>query len=260
MTGMTKKELLNKRGDLSQFLTHLTRSGDLKLDKDIYSLPQDKIIQITAKTALENIIQSKRIDAKSAFGYFNYKVPYKKYNGQILNPNSHVRRDWLRSVCFTETPLDHIYLQTQKIYGRKLHFAPYGLAFAEEVVRTKNGNPVFYVETSNKSIRNAFDRLVTDPLAISFKSTMPLVEGFGAPWFQSYGGPTEVDFRWEREWRVSGDFSFTVSDIAFGLCPTEEIPYFERLLTNQVPFVDPTGNISAAKAKLQQYPHLKDLK
>ena len=256
---MTRKELLEKRGDLSQFLIHLTRSGDLKRDKDIYSLAKDDVVQITAKNSLELILHSKRLEAKSAFGYFNYKVPMKR-GSATLNQYSQVKRDWLRAVCFTETPLDHIYLQTKNIYGRQLHFEPYGVAFKEEVVRTRNGNPVFYIETNNKSVRAGFDNLVTNPLAQQFKQMMPLVEGFGAPWFQSFGGPTEIDFRWEREWRVCGDFSFSMSDIAFGICPTSEIAKFESLTGNQVPFVDPIGDVAAAKQKLKQHHNLADLK
>jgi hypothetical protein len=135
------------------------------------------VVQITAKSCLESIIKSRRIEARSAFGYFNYKVPFKRADGRVLNQNSHVRRDWLRSVCFTETPLDHVYLQMQPIYGRQLHFEPYGLAFPESAVRGMNGNPVLYIQTTNQNIRSAFDRLVTDPLAHAFKSMMPLVDG-----------------------------------------------------------------------------------
>lgn len=260
MSGMSRQELLEKRGDLSPFLIHLTRSGDLKLDKDIYSLPQDKVIQLTAKGSLEEIIRARRIDARSAFGYFNYKVPLKRANGMVLNSTSHVRRDWLRCVCFTETPLDHVYLQMQNILGRQLHFEPYGLAFRESVVRGGNGNPVLYYQTTNQNIRNGFDRLAVDPLAHHFKSMMPLVEGFGPPWFPRYGGPNEIDFRWEREWRVVGDFSFTLSDIAFGFCPGGEISSFETMVGNTFPFIDPLGNTQSNKAKLQIWAHLQDLK
>lgn len=175
MPGISRAELLEKRGDLSPFLIHLTRSGDLKLDKDIYSLPQDKIVQITGKGSLEAIIGTRRIGARSAFGYFNYKVPFKRADGRVLNASSHVRRDWLRSVCFTETPLDHVYLQMQAIFGRQLHFEPYGLAFRESVVRGAQGNPVLYVQTTNQNIRDGFDQLAIDPLAHYLKSMMPLV-------------------------------------------------------------------------------------
>jgi hypothetical protein len=44
---ITRQELLEKRGDLSPFLIHLTRSGDLKLDRDnIHSLNMDAVVQI----------------------------------------------------------------------------------------------------------------------------------------------------------------------------------------------------------------------
>jgi hypothetical protein len=257
---ITKKELLSKRGDLSQFLIHLTRTGILKVDKDLYSLENDDTLKINAKTCLEEIIKSKRIEARSAFGFFNYSVPLKRMDGTIKNQNSLVKRDWLRATCFTETPIEHIALQTYKIYGRKLHFENYGLAFKEEVVRSRNGNPIFYADTGNTSIRRGLESIVTTPLAIQFKSFMPLVEGFGAPWFPSFFSPTEIDFRWEREWRVCGDFSFSISDIAFGICPAGEIVDFEKLLGNQVPFVDPISNLATAKQKLKAQPHLRDLK
>ncbi len=89
---------------------------------------------------------------------------------------------------------------------------------------------------------------------------MPLVEGFGAPWFQKFGAPSEIDFRWEREWRVCGDFSFSASDIAFGICPSSEISEFENLLSGLVPFVDPTSSLSAIKQKLKSFSHLSNLK
>jgi len=260
MQGITRQELLERRGDLSPFLIHLTRTGDLKLDKDIFSLPQDQVVQITAKDSLTAILRSKHVQARSAFGYFNYKVPLKRATGKILNQNSNVRRDWLRSVCFTETPLEHVNLQMQTVYGRQLHFEPFGLAFTEAVIRGANGNPVLYVQTTNQNIRNGFDRLATDPLAYTFKSMMPLVEGFGPPWFPRYGGPSEIDFRWEREWRVVGDFSFVLADVAFGLCPDSEILNYEALVGNAFPFINPLGDLKTNKAKLRGWSHLRDLR
>lgn len=259
ITWLTKEELLTKRGDLSQFLIHLTRSGILKFDKDLYSLPKDDTRKISAKKCLEEIIFSKRIEARSSFGYFNYTVPQKRGDGTTKNANSLVRRDWLRAACFTETPLEHIPLMTQKVYDRTRQFENFGLAFKEEVIRNRHGNPVFYTDTSNKAIRAAYDSIVTTATASLFKSFMPLVEGFGTPWFNYYGAPSEIDFRWEREWRVCGDFSFSASDIAFGICPTSEILYFENILSGLVPFVDPTSNLSSIKQKLKKFPHLKDL-
>jgi len=89
---------------------------------------------------------------------------------------------------------------------------------------------------------------------------MPLVEGFGQTWFSRYSGPAEVDFRWEREWRVVGDFSFTLTGVAFGFCQEREIPNFEQLVGNLFPFINPLGNLQNNKAKLRQWAHLHDLK
>ena len=69
----------------------------------------------------------------------------------------------------------------------------------------------------------------------------------------------EVDFRWEREWRVVGDFDFTIDDIAFGLCRSHEIPYFEKITNNHFPFIDPTNTIAAVKAKLRANMRLTNL-
>lgn len=49
------------------------------------------------------------------------------------------------------------------------------------------------------------------------------------------------DFSWEREWRFpasQGRFKFTIQDVFIGLCPDEEIRYFEREF-RPLKFIDP---------------------
>lgn len=259
MHTLTKEQLLEKRGDLSPYLIHLTRTGHWKRWKDIYNLHQDDFQTVDAKQALENILNSLKIEARTPTGYFNFKVPYQRGN-QTLNQNSQVQRSRLKSSCFTETPIDHVYLQTLNIQGRQLHFQPYGLAFSENVVRSKGGNPIFYIDTTNQNIRAALDAIPTSSLCQAMQPIMPFIEGFGPPWFQSSFGPSEVDFRWEREWRVVGDFNFQIADIAYGLCPENEIPHFEAMTGYTIPFVDPTQHMELVKMKLRSYPKLANLK
>lgn len=258
--GLNRQQLLERRNDLSPFLIHLTRSGDFKRAKDLYSLPKDDWGPIDARTGLASIIQNRRIEARSAFGYFNFKIKYTRPDGRVLNPNSQIKRDWLKAVCFTETPIDHVHLQTKEIYGRQLSFQPYGLTFRESVVRRANGNPIFYVQTTNQSVRFALDKMAESTNSADFKTIMPLYEGFGPPWFPRQDGPTEIDFRWEREWRIAGDFSFSLSDVAFGLCPASDKSFFETLVNREFPFVDPTADINLIKAELHTWPHLADLR
>ncbi len=256
---ITKDDLISQRGDLSDFLFHLTRSGQFRWDKDLYSRDRDDFGPITAKQSLISIIQQRRIEARSPFGYFNYKVRLNRGN-KVLNQHSQVQREWLRAVCFSETPLDHVKLQTKTILGRALHFQPYGLAFREAVVRRARGNPIFYVHTANQALRDTFDVMAVSPACAHYKPMMPLVEGFGRPWFPRFDGPSEVDFRWEREWRIAGDFSFSLDDIAFGLCPQSEHQEFSRLTSGKIPFVDPQGDIKTVKAELRKWEGLGDLK
>src|SRR5690554_5914362 len=232
-----RQQILAQRGDLSPFIIHLTRNGLFQSDPT-----QTSTSTLNAKKSLELILQQSKIKAKSALGYFNYKVAWKG-----RNPNSQVQRHWLYSCCFTETPLKDISIQFQTIQGRRCHFQPYGLAFFENTVRARGGNPVLYVETRNQSMKLAYDQMALAPNCIYFKGIMPFVEGFGAPWFGYI--PPEIDFRWEREWRCASDFDFLYQEVAFGICPTSEIAYFEGLTHNQIPFVDVSNSAALAAVK-----------
>ena len=257
---LTKDQLIAQRQDLSQFLVHLTRSGTWRQWKDIYNLRSDNYPTLSPRGSLEDILKLGKIEARSPFGYFNFKVKMTTWSGQVLNQNSGVQRSWLQSVCFTETPVDFVQLQFQEIYGRSLQFEPYGLAFWEDSVRTKGGNPLFYFESRNQNLIAAMDEIATLPNCQRFSSFMPLVETFGPPVYKRAGSPTEIDFRWEREWRKPGDFVFSPSDIAFGFCEGSQIAHFDNLVAKAFPFVDPGAPMSVVKAKLRQWPRLANLK
>lgn len=252
---LQKQDIKELRGDLSPFLIHLTRGGTYTQWADIYGLSNNNAITMNAKQSLEGIIQSNKIQARSPFGYFNYKVPYRG-----RNQHSSVQRTWLRSVCFTETPVDHIYVQCESISGRQLIFEPYGLAFFEPVVRRASGNPVMYFESSNQQIRTGLDAIALLPNCQQFSPMMILYEAFGQPlYYNAY--VNDIDFRWEREWRVQGDFNFNSAngDVAFGICPENEILYFEGLVNHAFPFIDPRRPIGLLRHKLRGYPALNGL-
>jgi hypothetical protein len=258
---LTQAQVLQLRNDLSPFLFHLTRTGPVLIRKDIFPQIQgNQMLHRTAKDRLERILNSKTIRAASPFGYFHYKVPIPKNNGVTTNPGSNVQRQWLKAVCFTETPLDHIQIQMQQIAGRKLHFESYGLAFTEDFIRRKFGNPVMYFDSNNNGIVTALETMALSTDAHKMKSLMPLYESFGK---RLYSSGSHVDFRWEREWRTPNDVAFTFKDVAFGLCKTADISYFNSLVGNAFPFIDPVGNtqhIQQVKTYLRGFPHLSELK
>ncbi|MCX6125754.1 MAG: hypothetical protein NTV34_13560 [Proteobacteria bacterium] len=209
---LTKIEVVGQRGALSPFLVHLTRSGRITLPSDIYGLREDDSRMINARKNLQGIVEKSVIKAISPFGYFNYKVRFERFGKVLKNPDSKVQRRWLCSVCFTETPIEHVHVQMREISGRNLHFEPYGLAFWESAIRKGGGNPLFYFDSTNQAVIASLDAVAVSDDCERFKNTLPLYESFGP---SLYSPKREVDFRWEREWRVVGDFAFTASDVAF---------------------------------------------
>jgi hypothetical protein len=247
MKKLTKMEVVAQRGDLSPFLVHLTRSGRITLPRDVYGLREDDSRIINARKNLQSIIEKSVIKAISPFGYFNYKVRLEKVGKVLRNRDSKVQRKWLRSVYFTETPIEHVHFQMRDIAGRNLHFEPYGLAFLESAIRKKGGNPLFYFDSTNQAVLASLDAVAVSEDCERFKNTLPLYEIFGP---SLYPPKREVDFRWEREWRVVGDFDFTAADVALGICARDDITYFENLVQHKFPFVDPRDDMAAVKQKL----------
>ena len=56
---------------------------------------------------------------------------------------------------------------------------------------------------------------------------------------KKYDRNNEIDFRWEREWRIKGDFKFNLEDVAFGLCPENKLDEYNKLSQGKFPFIDP---------------------
>lgn len=94
--------------------------------------------------------------------------------------------------CFTETPLDCI----REIGGIKnetghTKYAPYGVMFSKKDVYQRGGRPIIYSESDH------YD-LLHPTLQWRFMRYEPT--------FEKYKG---VDFSWEREWRIPGNFEFS---------------------------------------------------
>lgn len=57
------------------------------------------------------------------------------------------------------------------------------------------------------------------------------------------------DWHWEREWRIVGDLVFELDDVHCGLCPEDDIPYFEDKYSGVV-FISPHWGINRILDKL----------
>jgi hypothetical protein len=238
------------RADLSQFLVHLTRNGSYEQYVDIgnnkYTWRNSDIIR--AEDSLASILSMKPksiIEARSPLGYFKFKIDTRWKNRGGVHP------DWIKCVCFSETPLSEMKYFYRATIRKRNQYQKFGLAFWSDTIRKRGGNPVFYVDTSKKPLLGCLDTMVPSSTGEQFRHMMPLMEHFGPP---LYGGRAvqEIDFRWEREWRIPGNFAFSLPEVAFGICPENRISEFDTRVKNVFPFLDPDWDADKIKSHLEQ--------
>ena len=143
-------------------------------------------------------------------------------------------------VCFTETPIDQIGLLLSEVYGRRNQPEPYGIIFDKEFIRSKGGNPVFYAgDTVMPTLWDVYEKAKDNNFNDKEWRFLALVNKCD----------TEIDFHWEREWRIVGNLNFELEDVYLGLCPEQDIAYFEQTF-RPVRFICPTWGFTKTLKKL----------
>jgi hypothetical protein len=205
MESISGDEFLDKKRDYSPLLVHLTRSND----------------SMTAKGVLIAILDERKLVA------FNHYCLY----SPALEQQSDTLQNFFKVVCFTETPIDQIQVLLNKVRGRKIQLEQYGLVFKKDFIRNHGGNHVFY---TTKDIAYPLWSLYkpdnTPPMTCKLLALVTLCDD-------------NIDFHWEREWRVVGNLVFNLKDIYCGLCPAEEIDEFEQRYPT-VKFISPHWGIN----------------
>ena len=231
-------DILHFRSDISPFLVHLTRGYNGN----------------TASENLESIIKDKEL-RPGEHDISDARLVGKDY----YNMTSEAKQRFFGSVCLTETPLDEIHCFLE-IGGRNFNLQPYGLVFLRKPLQERGVSPVIYLNNELNNQRPVVHALfqMIDNNPESAQLLLPLVSSFG----KRIATQGTVDFIWEREWRFPsayGSLTFSADEVFIGLCPDEEIPYFERLFP-KVSFVDPTRNMKWYATKLIRSRQRLDLK
>jgi Putative abortive phage resistance protein AbiGi, antitoxin len=140
-----------------------------------------------------------------------------------------------KTVCFTETPLEHAWMMNRPIDGRSIQFDGYGVAFTKTFARQRGANPVWYLDITpghnwlTEPIRELLEQAKAD--ATPPRAADPDPEQLAdAPIlrltpFVEQMGPTRTyrkEFWWEREWRRVGDLAFNLHDIVVVFAPEGE--------------------------------------
>ncbi len=251
MTENPSKNITKNRADLSQFLIHLTKNGSFRIYEPFNKNPGHYLFKggdtVEAKDSLIKIIQQGRLLARSPFGHFQFEIPV-GYNSKSMMP-----LEWLMSVCFSEAPLSELssFYESTQIESKNVNkYQKYGLAFSQSFVRSKGGHPVFYFDSNNEPVVEAVNKIGQPINRNQTRSILPLFESFGKKLHSHTSGST--DYRWEREWRFVGDFVFGLSEVAFGICPENDIGNMEQIAQNQFPFIDPSWDPEKIKEVLSR--------
>ena len=109
--GREIEEVKKIRGDLSNWLVHLTKDNNFKT--------KNGMVSRSSKECLTHILKQSVIKSYMPIGHFSYSDWYEQ-----------VQKSDLRAVCFTETPIEEIFL-FPNIIGKKLKFSSYGLVFSK---------------------------------------------------------------------------------------------------------------------------------
>jgi hypothetical protein len=223
------REILHRRTDLSTFVVHLTRDRDGR----------------TARQSLDSIISERILRAATPRGWAEKQDDPKDEDKQSQ-----------RVVCFTETPLEHIYSQVADIEGHSIDLAPYGLAPTKLAARKMGINPISYVDMTpgqkkSWALRNAIEQLRDEAIAAGDFHEKPIAQV--TPFFDQMGiWPTrdsQKEFWWEREWRLVGDLALSSASMIW-LCPEDEM---ESLFVSER-VIDPRWGLEQIIAHLAKFP------
>lgn len=185
---------------------HLLGSGPNRDWSDM----SDYLVHFTAEEhTFAQILSSGMLKCNKPSGFHHYRkeqISFKKH----------------QSVCFSEIPLD----QLGRLAIRKGCF---GIGFSKEALKEKGATRVWYLDSSS-------------PQAMAIHNLAELASkqnDTSAPiWdLTPFIDPIIPDhFEWdqEREWRIQGDFAFSLDDISFLITPISftEFPKIERVLND----------------------------
>jgi hypothetical protein len=227
------RDVLNRRTDLSTFVVHLTRDRE------------QEIGWTTAREALEAIIEQRCLRAGRPMGMA-------KEQDDPCDPAKQTQR----VICFSETPLEHIYSLVADIEGRQIQLRPYGVAMTKLTARRRGISPIWYVNQTSgfdwktvHAISELKKKAVDDgnfheqPIA----RLTPFLESMGT-WSEG----SRKEFWWEREWRHVGSLWLPDRGVIW-LCPEADMGAFREKVGDS-PLIDPTWGLEQIIAHLAGFP------
>jgi hypothetical protein len=221
------------RDDFSRFLVHLTRDYE-------GTSAQDNLIAM---------LRNRRIHARNAHCLFAPKIASIGF--------SDVLKRQFNTVCFTEVPLNQLKYLTQDIPGRRIKLKPYGLVFWKAHLLDEGANPAIYVNSKAHGLRELLLRQFDEHFR-GLRQYRQFKAQFGKDadaiirYYATINLISDrVDFSWEREWRLKGNFAFDFDGLVAIVAPnpkafrgktTGAFGQKLRLDISRIPVVSPDWN------------------
>jgi len=248
-------DLLQRRSDLSTFLVHLTRrfrGGE-------------------ARDNLLSILETHTVEARSVYGM----------GKRLARLDEETKKSQL-VVCYTETPLEHVWMMCEDIENRPGRFAPYGLAVTKTWARRHSVNPVWYLDMTRGHdwltgpvddlvdlARKGYANRIASDGSLESLAAKDSQAAKIAPFIEQMGKPVSIrkEWWWEREWRHVGDQIILWQDLVAVFAPEEDheplmIDVRERLQAlsratgdiDEINLLDPRWGLERMIASLARVP------
>lgn len=271
-------DILLFRNDISPFLVHLTKDTEKSAKENLESILNDRKLKYGYVDEYKSKLDTKIGDEEDIKKGIPKLMSVANYCYDLYELTLKDAIKYFHAISFTETPLDQIH-NLLNIGGRDVKLKPYGLVFIKEKLENKEVMPVWYINNINGNKQNILEKVVQTLIKNNPDQAykiLPFITIFGKGFKRkssqqkSSQKDVEVDFRWEREWRyVSDDFEFEFNekDVFIGLCPKDDIKYFEKKFGDQykidekpLHFIDPLMNPRYFATKLVEARQRADLK
>jgi hypothetical protein len=204
----------DKRGDISQYLVHLTRDNRGQFKK-------------TGRKARENF------ESILADGMIKAKGIHCLHGNEVKKLEAEVRSKF-RVVCFTATPLDQIH-NLIGIPGRTINLEAYGYVFDKSFLMGKGAQEAIYINdySTDHRFRAAFDAVYQKAVLTNFTGISSAMLPFVNVRHSGH------DFAWEREWRVVGSVAFEPEDLVCVILPERAHDLREEMDRRGIAVVSP---------------------
>ena len=187
--------IMSKRPDFSKYVAHFTKDG-----KPCSNDADCSVAAQSAKDRLLSILKSKTLLAS--------KMPWIDTKG----------------VCLTESPWSSLIAHTKQ-------YSPYGIGFKKQLVYNQKGGPVYYIRSDIYSYLRKKKNGIPSRI-------LPFISPFSPSYRNKYQKDVfkkDVDYTFEREWRVPKVFSFDYTDIEFLIVDTfQDVQEINSILNNAI--------------------------